>query len=557
MFKQLTLKFKIMLLSSLVIVGLSTLVVSAYLQLRQYNSMVEQSSAVIVQRTAILTAIQTAASEFKTQVQEWKNILLRGNDSAQFSRYSTAFAAQETKVKAELNKALALQKDFDLNKTEIVKLQQELLQLGDNYRKALDTFDPTDDNAGQKVDKLLRGIDRTSSQLMAELADATLAGFALYLDDNVKELDALYQSTVRWLIIIGLIASLIIIFIMLVIFLDLFKTLGGEPAYTAEIVSRVSEGDLRIEVKLKPGDESSILYAIKRMVDQLSEIISEVRSSTDTLSSASEQMNATAQSLSQSSSEQAASIEETSAAMEEMTASISQNNENSKITEGMAVKSAKNALDGGKAVAETEAAMRQIAEKISIIDDIAYQTNLLALNAAIEAGRAGEHGRGFAVVAAEVRKLAGRSQAAAKEIGEVATGSVRLAEQAGKLLEDIVPSIQKTAELVQEIAAASDEQSSGAAEINSAISQITQATQQNAAASEELSSTSEELNQQAVQLQDMMAFFQIAINDIKPHRSSAVKAPQAKAQTKLQPAAQMKSQPAAKADNEDFDFENF
>ncbi len=193
--------------------------------------------------------------------------------------------------------------------------------------------------------------------------------------------------------------------------------------------------------------------------------------------------------------------------MEEMSASIAQNNENAKVTGDIATKSSSDAATGGQAVKETVTAMHQIAQKIAIIDDIAYQTNLLALNAAIEAGRAGEHGKGFAVVAAEVRKLAERSQVAAEEISQLASGSVGLAERAGTLLDTMVPSIQKTSDLVQEIAAASGEQAGGVGQINGAISQISQAVQQNAAAAEELASSSEEVSAQAEELQSMMAFF--------------------------------------------------
>jgi methyl-accepting chemotaxis protein len=192
-----------------------------------------------------------------------------------------------------------------------------------------------------------------------------------------------------------------------------------------------------------------------------------------------------------------------------MTASIAQNTENAKVTEGMASKAATDAADGGESVNATVAAMKQIAQKIGIIDDIAAQTNLLALNAAIEAARAGEHGKGFAVVAAEVRKLAERSQVAAQEIGEVASSSVQLAEKAGKLLEQMVPTIRKTADLVQEISAASSEQSSGVGQINSAVSQLNTTTQQNASSSEELAATSEEMSNQAEQLQQTMSFFRL------------------------------------------------
>ena len=192
-----------------------------------------------------------------------------------------------------------------------------------------------------------------------------------------------------------------------------------------------------------------------------------------------------------------------------MTASVTQNTENAKVTDNMASKSAKEAGEGGDAVGKTVDAMKSIADKIGIIDDIAYQTNLLALNAAIEAARAGEHGKGFAVVAAEVRKLAERSQVAAQEIGELAGSSVKMAERAGHLLEEMVPSIQKTSDLVQEIASASQEQSSGVAQINNAMGQLNKATQQNASASEELAATAEELGGQAGQLQQLMEFFSV------------------------------------------------
>ncbi len=244
--------------------------------------------------------------------------------------------------------------------------------------------------------------------------------------------------------------------------------------------------------------------------EKLASIIDDVRTAADALTSASGQVSSTAQSLSQSASEQASGVERTSASVEQMSASVAQNTENAKVTDGIASKSAKEAVQGGEAVTQTVSAMKQIAAKIGIVDDIAYQTNLLALNAAIEAARAGEHGKGFAVVAAEVRKLAERSQIAAKEIGELAIDSVTVSDQAGKLLVEMIPSIRKTSDLVQEITAASEEQTTGLLQISSAMSQLNQVTQQNASASEELAATAEEMSGQAEQLQGLMEFFTLA-----------------------------------------------
>ena len=279
---------------------------------------------------------------------------------------------------------------------------------------------------------------------------------------------------------------------------------------TVEVLTLVEQGDLTRTVN---GDYKGQLKDFKDTVNntisKLSQTIAEVVSAADQLSNASGQISATSQTLSQASSEQAASVEETSASVEEMAASINQNADNAKVTDGMAGKAAKEAMEGGAAVKQTVVAMKDIANKIGIIDDIAYQTNMLALNAAIEAARAGDHGKGFAVVAAEVRKLAERSQVAAQEIGALAETSVTTAEKAGQLLDAIVPSIGKTSDLVQEIAAASKEQSSGVRQINTAMNQMSQITQQNASASEELAATAEEMTGQAGQLQNLMSFFKI------------------------------------------------
>jgi methyl-accepting chemotaxis protein len=270
----------------------------------------------------------------------------------------------------------------------------------------------------------------------------------------------------------------------------------------------VAEGDLTVKLAARcPTDE--LMQSLSAMVARLAQVVQDVKSASDNVAAGSQQMSSSAEEMSQGATEQAAAAEEASSSMEEMSANIRQNADNALQTEKIAVKSAADAKEGGKAVAQTVAAMKEIAGKISIIEEIARQTNLLALNAAIEAARAGEHGKGFAVVASEVRKLAERSQKAAGEISELSSSSVEVAERAGEMLFRMLPDIQRTAELVQEISAASREQDGGAEQINKAIQQLDQVIQQNASAAEEMSATAEELASQSAQLQDTVAFFKV------------------------------------------------
>ncbi len=268
----------------------------------------------------------------------------------------------------------------------------------------------------------------------------------------------------------------------------------------------ISKGDLTVELR-KRSDNDELMISLNEMVRSMAKIITDFRKASNNIVGASQQMSTTSQELSEGATEQSSSAEQVSSSMEEMVANINQNTDNAQQTEKIALKAASDIIEGNKSVAITVRSMKEIAEKIAIIGEIARKTDLLAINAAIEAARAGEHGKGFAVVATEVRKLAERSQIAANEIDELSKTSVKIAEQSGILLEKIVPDIQNTSRLVQEIAASSMEQNAGANQVNNAIQQLNKIIQQNAAAAEQMATSSEELSAQAEQLLDNIAFF--------------------------------------------------
>lgn len=365
----------------------------------------------------------------------------------------------------------------------------ELLKQGDT-KQANEVYSTKTANDLKEVQKLLR-----------EMHEAATKG--IMTDEQML---AHASDTRRGVIGIGLIAIALGIAMASIIARGILVPLRKG----VDLARSIASGDLAADIDVKQKDEVGMLTeALREMAHKLGEIVGNVKAASDNISSGSQQLSASAQQLSQGASEQAAAAEEASSSMEQMAANIRQNSDNALQTEKIAIKVAEDAKAGGRAVADTVGAMKEIAGKISIIEEIARQTNLLALNAAIEAARAGEHGRGFAVVAAEVRKLAERSQTAAGEISHLSSSSVEVALRAGEMLSRIVPEIQKTAELVQEIAAASNEQNSGSEQINKAIQQLDKVTQQNAGVSEEMASSAEELSSQAEHMQEAIAFFKV------------------------------------------------
>ncbi|HEX8704562.1 MAG TPA: methyl-accepting chemotaxis protein [Myxococcaceae bacterium] len=513
-FRNLPIPFKLLTAFGTLLALTMGLGLFSFVNLRQLRRVADEGAILWAPRTLHLGMVRR--SLWQLRVAELRHIIATTPEAmAQIETESNGVIAR---VESELSAygALSLteqerQKLAELQKhwKEYLVFHQRMVELS-RRNESMQAHEALDAEAGKTFASLL------------SLLDDQVNSAVLTSQAAVREADTAHDSAEKW-IGLALAGSLLL---GAVLCLAVSRGITRSIAQAVKVADRIAGGDLTVEAEGATQDEAGrLLTAMATMSQQLARTISEVREGASAVASAAGHVSASSQHLARGTSEQASNLEETTASLEEMSSIIRENSENSRQMEQMALKGVKDATEGGRAVKETVEAMGAIAGKISIIEEIAYQTNLLALNAAIEAARAGEHGRGFAVVATEVRKLAERSQAAAREISSLATHSVKVAERSGALLNELVPSIRKTAELVQEVVAASAEQASGVTQMNRAMGQVDQVTQRNASSAEELASTAEELSAQAETLQQLMSFFRLEATGERVPRPPPVQRP--------------------------------
>jgi methyl-accepting chemotaxis protein-1 (serine sensor receptor) len=470
-----------------------------------------------------------AQVDFKIQVQEWKNILLRGRDREEFDKYRTEFLKRGQETQDGLVELKTVFGKLALDAAQVDDAKQSLAQLSEKYIEALKQYDSAGADGAKTVDALVKGMDREPTAKIDKIVEFVNESTAKLRAQHRIDLEAQAKSATTTMLL-----ALAILTIMGTTLTYLIIRSVIHPLHSAiEIARTVASGDLTMDIMVVSKDETGqLLHALKDMTENLVRIVTQVRVGTDAIATGSSEIASGNLDLSSRTEQQASALEETASSMEEITSTVKQNADNAKQANQFAASASDVAYRGREVVSQVVMTMdsineasKKIVDIIAVIDGIAFQTNILALNAAVEAARAGEQGRGFAVVASEVRNLAQRSASAAKEIKTLIGASVeridaggKYVAQAGATMDEIMESVKRVTDVMGEITTATQEQSAGIEQVNQAIGQMDQVTQQNAALVEEAAAAAASLQTQATQLSETVSAFKL--NAADPHRPS-------------------------------------